>query len=192
MIVYIDHSFSGDFMKLLFRRSLGVLIAVSVLFSDLPPARATDQTDLIVGLKALPLLNDKIRGATIVAVIYDPTNADSRADAELIKSAVDANPNAPGGAKLSSLMVAVGDLGKLSSAKIAFVARGVSQTYFNLIASAATGVLTISTNLDCVKASRCVLGVVSRPSVEIYFSQAAADAARISFAQAFTMLTKKI
>lgn len=50
----------------------------------------------------------------------------------------------------------------------------------------------MSTDLGCVKANKCILGLVSKPSVDIYYSKSAADAAKITFSPAFTMLVKQI
>jgi hypothetical protein len=155
---------------------------------------ATDQLDLKVGLKVLPLLTNKITGAATAAIVYDPANADSKAEADSIKAIIDGGIEAPGGIKLTSLLVGVGELGKLSGAKIAFLAQGISSANLDAVNKAASdaGVLTMSTDLDYVKANKCVLGVVSKPSVQIYYSKAAADAGKIGFAQAFTMLVTQI
>lgn len=172
---------------------LGCLVMCSVAVAAPISAFATDQKDLSVGLKTLPLLQNKITGTTVTAIIFDPSNAASRSDADTIKAAIEANPSAPGGAILSPLMLPVGELSKLAQAKIAFVAAGVKPSFDRIAAAASSaGVLTISADLDCVKADVCILGVESSPVVEVYYSKVAADAARIGFAQAFVMLAKQI
>jgi hypothetical protein len=157
-------------------------------------AMATDQLDVSVGLKTLPLLTPKITGPATVAIVFDPSNAESKADADAIKAVIDGGLEAPGGVKLVALMVAVGEIGKVSGAKIAILTRGAGKSAFDGLATAATaaGVLSMSTDLDCVKASKCVLGIQSKPSVDIYFSKAAADAAKLVFSPAFAMLAKQI
>jgi hypothetical protein len=158
------------------------------------PAFATDELDLSVALKTLPLLITKLSSPASVAVIYDPANPESKNDAEKIKSMLDMNPDAPGDLKLVSFLLSVSELGKLKGAAIAFVAQPVSESAYPAIRSAASaaGVLTICTNIACVKANACVLGVISKPQVDVYYSPAAAEAAHISFASAFTMLVKQI
>jgi hypothetical protein len=154
-------------------------------------AHATDQTDLTVGLKTLPLLNNKITGTAVAAVVFDPANAESKADADAIKAVIDGGLEAPGGVKLTSLMVPVSEIAKISGAKIAFVTKAAC-TDATSAAAASGGVLTISTDIDCVKAGKSILGVVSKPSVEIYYSKAAGDAAKVGFSQAFSMLAKQV
>jgi hypothetical protein len=43
-----------------------------------------------------------------------------------------------------------------------------------------------------VKSGKCVLGIISKPRVEILYNEAAAEAAHISFAATFLMLVQRI
>lgn len=179
-------------MKTLHFLPAAAIVALSL--SHAAPAMATDQLDVSVGLKTLPLLTNKITGQATMAIVFDPANAASKADADAVKALLDAGIDAPGGVKLTGQLVGVGELAKLSAAKIVVVAAGVGKGSYDAIATAvaAAGALSISTDLDCAKAGKCVLGIVSKPNVEIYFSKAAADAAHVGFAPAFTMLAKPI
>jgi len=171
------------------RRGAATLLLWFALAS---PAAATERLDIQVGTKALPLLTNKMSGDVPMAVVYDPANADSKTDAEGIKKNVDDGIDAPGGIKLSAMLVGVGELSKLSTAKIAFLTPGLS-AHFDAIGAAAAGagVLTISTDIECVKAGKCILGVATKPSVTMYYSKAASEAAKITFSQAFTLLVKQ-
>jgi hypothetical protein len=172
--------------------SLGAMAALFLGVALADPAAATEPLDIQVGLKALPLLTTKITGEATMAVVYDPANAASKADAEGIKKTVDGGIDVPGGVKLSAMLVGVGELSKLSTAKIAFLTAGLASQFDAIgAAAAAAGVLTISTDVDCVKAGKCILGIVTKPSVTIYYSKPASEAAKISFSQAFTMLVKQ-
>ncbi len=175
-----------------FLRSFAVLVAIASFLCGLAsPACAADKADLSVALKTLPLLTNKITGSAVLAVVYDPANAQSKADADALKTALDAGIEAPGGIKITGLMVPLSDVGtKLSQAKLAFITTG-SCTDAVSAAAGSSSVLTITTDLECVKTNKSVLGVVSSPSVEIYYSKTAADLAKIGFAQAFTMLAKQ-
>jgi hypothetical protein len=161
---------------------------------SLSSAQATEQLDLSVALKTLPLLNTKIANPVNVAIFYDPTVAASRSDADKIKSILDSGLRAPGDISLVPQLISSSDLSDLSKANIVFFAEGLPSSKFGAVeaAAAANHVLTISTDLDCVKMNKCVLGIVSKPKVEVYYSPVAADAAKISFASAFTMLAKQI
>jgi len=153
---------------------------------------ATDQADLAVGMKTLPLLTNKITGTASLAIIYDPANPASKEEANGIKAVLDSGFEAPD-LKLTGVLVPVGDLGKMAGSRIAILTGGLS-AHYDAINNAAisNSVLTMSTDLDCVRANKCVLGLVSKPHVEIYYSKAAADAAKISFGQVFAMLVKQI
>ncbi len=154
---------------------------------------ATDEADISVGMKTLPLLSDAITGTTFLAIIYDPSNAASVKEADGIKSIIDRKLETPDDLKLVGTLVPVGELQKLSASKIAFLT-GELGSYYNAIGtvSARNHVLTMSTDLGCVQANQCVLGITSKPHVQIYFSQGAANAAQITFGQVFMMLVKKI
>ena len=164
-----------------------------MVFAASPACAATDQTDLSVGMKTLPLLTNKIIGTASVAIIFDPLNSASKAEAVGIKAIIDDKFEAPGGLKLIATLVPVNELGKIAGSQIAILSSGLSHHYTTIgDAAAANNVLTMSTDLGCVQANKCVLGLVSKPHVEIYFSKAAADAAKISFGQVFAMLVKQI
>ncbi len=156
------------------------------------PALATEQSDIDASLKALPLLINKISGDATMAIVYDPADATSKNDAQAIQSIVQAGVQIPGGGKLSTILVGINELGKLSRAKIAFLTPGITSHYDDInTATSAASILTFSTDIDCVKAAKCIIGVVTKPSVIIYYSKPAAEAAKIEFSQNFSMLVKQ-
>lgn len=182
-------------MRPVYRLRIALVVLCALFLPCVHPvsAAATDRLDMSVGMKTLPLLTNKISGDVEIAIIYDPANLGSRNDADEVKKIIDGGLDMPQGVKISSLMVPVSDLAKLSQAKIAYVTYGLKGGYDAIgRATSAAGVLTMSTDLECVKANICVLGLVSKPSVDIYYSKDAAAAARISFSSAFTMLVKQI
>ncbi|MFA4995360.1 MAG: hypothetical protein WC521_08690 [Bdellovibrionales bacterium] len=178
--------------RFLFSLILVGIVSVSSGFSS--KAYATDKTDIAVGMKTLSMLNVKPSGIITVAVVYDPTSVASKADADSIKEEIDNGVDVPRGIKLDSVLVSTNELGKLERAKIIFIAKSVAIRNFDAISVAASnaGALSISTDIDCVKANKCVIGIVSKPNVEIYLSTLAAERAKIGFAQVFMMLTKQI
>lgn len=171
-----------------------IVLAVTLGASGITAAAATDRLDLSVGLKTLPLLTSKIASPAVVAIVFDPASATSIADADAIKRFFDNGLEGPGGMTLNVVLTRASDLGTVDRAKIIIVATGVGKSALDAVAAAsvATGALSMSTDLDCVKAHKCVLGVVSQPNVEIYFSRLAAEAANVEFAPAFTMLARPI
>jgi hypothetical protein len=156
------------------------------------PALATDALDVSVGLKTLPLLTTRINGQINMAIVFDAAKPESRSDAEAIKAAVDAGLDVPGGARLVPMIVPLNELPKLKGANLIFLAKGVGPEAFVSVSqsAAASGILSMSTDVTCVWANKCVLGIVSRPTVEIYYSRAAAAASHLGFSAAFVMLAK--
>jgi hypothetical protein len=178
------------------RPVLKTVCAVAMVGGLLAPlaARATDQLDLSTGLKTLFLMNDKITGTAKVAVVFDPASPESRSDAEAIKDNINSGSGLSGDLKLVAQMVTVSDFAAATDARVAFLARDIPASSFDVIGrkAAAAGMLTMSTDLSCVKANQCVLGIVSKPRVEVYFSPVAANAAHIGFAAALIMLVKQV
>lgn len=166
-------------------------VVLTLLLSPSSFAKDTESTDVLVGLKTFPMLDSFPSGAVVVGIVYNPAVAESKTDAEAIKAVLDSNVKSTG--KVSGLMVPVSDLGKLAQVKVAFVAKGV-KGHFDDVAqmAAAHNVLTMSTDMDCVRANKCVLGIISKPIVEIYFSRIASESAKIDFDPAFIMLIKKV
>jgi hypothetical protein len=175
------------------RRALLPLITLCVALACAPCTAATDRADLSVGMKTLPLLTNKIEGSVTVAIVFDPASPVSRDDANNIKAIFDGGLEVPGDLKLNGLLVPVNELDKMGGTRIAVLAEGLGPHYEAISAAASAGrILTMSTDLSCVQSNKCVLGMVSKPHVEIYYSKSAADAAKISFGQVFTMLVKQI
>ncbi len=156
-------------------------------------AHATNQSDILVGMQTLQLMPDRPTGNVVVAIVYDPTISRSRGDAEDIMDILNHGVDTLGFIKPVGLMVPVTELGKLSKARVAIIAEG-TQAAMNQISIAATEshVLTMSTDIICVRTGKCVLGIVTERSVEIYYNKAAAEAAKISFSPAFVMLVKPV
>lgn len=169
-----------------------LLGAIVILLA--PPCYAvTTEADISVGMKTLPLLTSKIEGSATVAIIFDPADASSKDEAASINAILGRGFVAPGDLKLTRRLVPVNDLPRIEGSKIALLTSGLSAHYDAIGSVAANnGILTMSTDLGCVKANKCVLGIVSKPHVEIYYSKVAADAAKISFEQVFTLLSKQI
>jgi hypothetical protein len=172
---------------------LAILVAALCLFSA-TPCFATNAADLAIGIKILPLLTNKPTSAVHIAVIFDPLNNVSATDTQNIRASMDHDLEMPGGGKFIYETIPITELHRLSNFQIAFLAKGMSMSAYGAIATAASkfGVLTISTDLDCVRNNKCVLGIVSIPTVEIYFSKSAADSSKVSFSAAFLMLVKQI
>lgn len=169
-----------------------VFLVLGLFWSE--AALATDQVDLKVAFRVLPLLTNKIVSPATVGIVYAPDNPASAAEAKTVQSLIDGGLEAPGGVTLSSVLVPANDLKKLSDVKVAFLAKGLSASALDAVsqAAAAARILTMSTAIGYVRANKCVLGITSQPSVQIYYSKTAADSGKIGFAHAFEMLVSQL
>ncbi|HEU5048161.1 MAG TPA: hypothetical protein VFT64_10005 [Rickettsiales bacterium] len=176
------------------RKLASAFIGILCLSAFCSVAYATDQLDISTGLKTWLLVNDRPQGKVTVAVVYDPSNPSSEADGKIIQQDIGTGVGVPGGLNVVSALVPAGDMKAISAAKIAFLATGLSAEALNNISktAASSGVLTMSADMTCVQANKCVIGIATKPRVDIYYSAVAAEASHISFAPAFVMLARKI
>ena len=166
--------------------------AIIAVFSANSSVAAMDKTDLMVGMKTLPLLKNKITGTIKIAVVFDPNRPGSLQEAEAVKSMIDAGLELPADLNATGVIVPTDKVEKMSGSKIAIVTSDLDAYYGQISDFAdAQGILTITTDLNCVRQNKCILGIVSKPRVEIYYSKIGAENAKIDFEQAFTMLVKK-
>ncbi len=168
----------------------GILLAV---VTALPVLAATDKDDISVGIKTIALLENKIEGSATVAVVFNPVDAESQSEAQAIREVFDAGIAAPGGVKFNAVLVPVNDLNKIVDSRLVVITYGLKPNYDAIaVAVNKAGALSMSADLECVKNAKCILGLVSKPSVEIYYNAKAAEAAAVRFAPAFTMLMKRL
>jgi hypothetical protein len=159
-----------------------MLAACLVLAPDAQAATTT--RDLQVIARAVGFLNGLPRGVVDVAIVDGP-------GADALLAAMGRNLTA-GGITLNPRRVSVGALAT-SGVRVIIVPEGQG-AYHAAIAAAARrlNAVTLSTDMSCVRANRCVVGVASSPRVEIVVSHAAAAEARVSFAQAFRVMIREI
>lgn len=131
-------------------------------------------------------------GAVTAAIIFDPADAGSVAEAASIERQVGSGIGS-GRATLRVRRVAVGQLGGLSGSAVAFVTGGLRERHGDIAAAAQRGgILTITSDLGCVTAGACAVAVSSGAKVQITVSRAACKAARLQFGSAFLMLVKEL
>jgi len=157
------------------------------------PATASEGTDVLVGIKTLSMLNRELPSPLVMGIVYDPSNPESKANAEAIKALMDKGVKTSEGQAVSGELLPLSKINDLANVSFAFIASGV-QNHFDDIAqiSAAHNILTMTSDLDCVRANKCVLGIASKNVVEIYLSRTASETAKIDFDSAFIMLVKKV
>jgi hypothetical protein len=163
------------------------LFALMLAFAVLALGEARAQTDtreLQMIARAVGFVQGLPRGVIEVAVVDGP-GADAVAQA--MQGGV-----AAGGVTLLPRRVSIAQLSG-SGARVIIVPEGQGASHA-AIAEAARGLhaVTLSSDMACVRAGYCVVGVAVQPRVDIVISRAAATAANVRFAQAFRVVFREI
>jgi len=157
-----------------------------------PATAALASLNVPVAARVISFVQPTPAGIIPVAIVYQPGNAASEAEAADIERAL------PGGlvvgrATLRMRRVSVSDLEQLAGARAAFVTSGLRNFQEEIAgASAARSIVTITTDGGCVRTGLCVVGISSAGRTQITVSKAAAKRSGIRFGSAFLMLVKEI
>ncbi|WP_242181714.1 YfiR/HmsC family protein [Sphingomonas sp. CARO-RG-8B-R24-01] len=145
-----------------------------------------------IAARVVSFLQPPPSGTIAAAILFDPGNAASEAEASAIERSIGSGL-AAGRSAIHARRLPIGAMGSLTGYNIAFVTTGLRAEQGGIAAAAAkSSVLTISSDPSCVQASRCVVGITSTPKTQITVNRAAARAANIRFGSAFLMLVKEI
>ena len=145
-----------------------------------------------VAVRVLSFLQPPPSGVTSVAIVFEPGNAVSEGDAAALERTI-GNGMPAGKATMRTRRVPVGALSGLAGARAAFVTNGLRDEQAQVATAAARlSLVTITADIACVQAGRCVVGISTTPRVQITVNRAAAKAANIHFGSAFLMLVKEI
>jgi hypothetical protein len=170
------------------RHALNCALLLSAIAITGDAAIAATDKDIQVASRTIGFIEPALTGAVSTAIVYDKNNAASRAEADQIRAALIAQ-GAVKAATLKPQLVDVEALDGLANSKIAFVTGGLSGQQVAIFKEASRrGIVTISTDMSCVNAGRCVVGVASSPKVQIVVSRAARAATNAKFGAAFMML----
>ena len=148
-------------------------------------ARAeTDERELQLMARAVGFVSRMPRGG-VQAAIVDGDGADS------LTAAMGGGVNG-GGVTLLPRRVALRDLAE-SGVRVIIVPEGRGAD-FSAIAEAARRLhaVTLSTDMACVRAGQCVVGVTASPRVDIVVSRDAAMASGVSFADVFRVIFREL
>jgi len=146
-----------------------------------------------IAARVLAFLLPPPRGAVEAAIIFDPQNAMSIADTAAIERAIGAGITV-GPTVVRTRRIAITTLDNVRGVRAAFVTAGLRKEQQDAIAAVAVreSLVTITSDLPCVQAARCVVAIGSGPHVQITVSRAASRAVKARFGSAFLMLVKEI
>lgn len=153
---------------------------------------ATSLKDVQVGIRTVEFLRAPPQGQTDVAIIYDHRRKESEDDARailvwLLESA------RIGRAEIVPVLIDIAELGRERRFRVAMVASGMASETFSRVLdyAVANGTVTISSDLSCVHAGQCAVGISSSPRVEVTLNRRVATACGVDFLEAFRMLVKE-
>ncbi|WP_300532193.1 hypothetical protein [Maricaulis sp.] len=153
-----------------------------------PAAAETTTRDLEVIGRALGFVENQSGSERVLAIVHD---ASSAGEAEALLTALSGGLRA-GRVTLTGRLVSSAELSGLDGAHAAVLIGGAAGDPSIAQAINAAGILSVASDMGCVEAQGCVMGVQSAPSVRIVVNRANADAASVSFAAAFAMMIEEI
>jgi hypothetical protein len=163
-----------------------LLITVSLLLPQ--QGSATSEKDVKIAVRVLDFVNAPAVGRSVVGVVFDARNRDSIEDARSILQWL----GGASGQSISDMTPVLIDIRKLDSFRdlgALVVAAGLEESYDRIRDyGSSTHTLTISTDLACVRAAKCVVAVSSVPRVEVMISARAASDSGVHFSDAFRMM----
>lgn len=166
-----------------------ITLGIAVAISGSAAGQMTEET-VQVGWRAASFLQPRLSGVVPAAIVYQPGNEASEREARVIERQLAGGLGA-GSLRLTPRKVSATALHELAGTRVAFVTRGTNYRQIGS-AAAARSILTITSDLGCVRGGYCALAVQSAPKVQITVSRAACTAAKVRFNSAFLMLVKEI
>jgi len=157
-----------------------------------PTLASAEALNLPVAARVISFVQPPPNGTVVAAIVYDPRNPASEAEADAIERGA-ATAFAAGKATLKFKRVPVTALAGLTGSQVAFVTTGLREGQAQLGAAAARqSILTITADLTCVQAGNCAVAISGGQRVQITVSRAACKAGNLRFGSAFLMLVKEV
>ncbi len=145
-----------------------------------------------VAVRTLRFVAEPPKGQTEVAIVFAPSDPQSKREAEEIQALLGEGLSIRG-ATLVPVLVPVDRLEALEGRRFAFIAGDLGEYQDAIFAATRKhGVLSIATRAECVEEGRCVMAVTTHPRVEVLVSRSASVASSIEFATAFRMLIREL
>jgi hypothetical protein len=167
------------------------LAYVAALGLGVAPACAWAALNLPVAVRVVGFTQPAPAGILNAGIVFEPGNAASEAEAAAIEQQVGAGLPA-GRGTIRVRRIPANALNELSGLRVVFVTVGVRGQQQVADLAARASILTITSDLSCVHAARCVVGITGGAQPQITVSRAAAKAAGVRFGSAFLMLVKEI
>lgn len=151
-------------------------------------AGATSPKELKIGIHVIDFMASPPAGRTGFGIVYDSRLHDSLEDAQAALASLSMpGLTLPDG--LKPVLVDIKDLDQAANLRVVVVADHMKASYDQLADyGRRTHTLILSSDLDCVRAGKCTVGIASTPRVEVIVSTQQAQASAIQFSEAFRMM----
>lgn len=157
------------------------------------PARADVTTaDVQVAARALSFVSNPLKGTVRVGIVYAAGNPKSVQQAQGLRSLLGSGLRV-GNLELRPVLVKSTDVAG-ANVDLFFLTEfmTVDETPNLLGDRARRPILCVTTDLAQVRSGACVMGVQSRPKVEVFVNQASAKANHVSFSTVFRVMITEL
>jgi hypothetical protein len=168
-------------------------LATAALIAALSPAARAEfnAKDAQVLGRTLGYVGDGMTGIAVVGVVFEPANRSSQREADLIRAVI-GDGLATGRIWLHARLIPVEQLAGVTGLNALYLTSGLAESTEAIFGAARRlRAPTISADLVCVEAGRCVVGFSSEPTVQILLNRGAAERVGVYFLQAFRMLVRE-
>ncbi|WP_374764784.1 hypothetical protein [Yunchengibacter salinarum] len=168
----------------------GFLLFMGLL---MPSALAeTTSVEIKIAVRTVSFLQSPPAGEQPVHIVFDPATPASQADADAIAAAMAGGMDA-GNTTLVPKLTPLEQAGDVPDGGIVLIPQG-TQAHHGAIAAATEGrmILSMSTDLACVRAGHCAVGIESTPKVKILVNRAVVLTEGIKFSSGFLLLVEQI
>jgi ABC-type uncharacterized transport system substrate-binding protein len=170
-------------------RNLTKAAAIAALVVAAPAAAEVTATDLQVAARALTFMEQPLRGVVRVGIVYSPGSARSAEQAQSLRALLGSGMRV-GSVDLRPVLVPAAELAA-ANLDLLFVTEYLSPADTRLTA-AVKNLPCVTTDLEQVRNGTCLMGVRSRPKVEIIVNRATAEASGVRFATVFRVMITEI
>jgi ABC-type uncharacterized transport system substrate-binding protein len=148
-------------------------------------------TDLQVAARALSFMENPLTGIVRVGILHSPGNARSLQEAERLRGLL-GNGLRVGSLELRPVMVTAANA-RAANVDLFFLTESTTTVDAHLAQPGThESVPCVTTDLEQVRNGTCLMGIRSRPKVEIIVNRAAADASGVRFATVFRVMITEI
>jgi ABC-type uncharacterized transport system substrate-binding protein len=168
-----------------------VAVVLATTLSAVPASAEITQNDMLGAGRAIGFINNLPRGEVRVGIVYDPgVTQSSQQAAEL--GALMRNGLRIGGLTLVPVMVTIGNF-EGNGVALYFLTEGVGAAAGKVgRASRERKISCVTFDLNQVRSGACVIGVQSRPRIEVIVNRAAAQASGTILSAVFRMMITEI